>query len=144
MRQAAHEDDLRIASLQQAYRGGALRPRQLIARLRARAAALNPEFRLFIRLLDEAELEPYLAALEARPAQELPLYGIPFAIKDNIDLAGVPTTAACPAFAYTPQRSASVVERLATALPASSPSTSAWPASRSVPTPRDPGACRRR
>ena len=112
MRQAAHEDDLRIASLQQAYRGGALRPRQLIARLRARAAALNPEFRLFIRLLDEAELEPYLAALEARPAQELPLYGIPFAIKDNIDLAGVPTTAACPAFAYTPQRSASVVERL--------------------------------
>ena len=42
----------------------------------------------------------------------LPLYGIPFAIKDNIDLAGVPTTAACPAFAYMPQRSATVVQRL--------------------------------
>jgi allophanate hydrolase len=110
--QPAHEDDLRIASLQQAYRSGALRPRALIARLRARAAALNPEFRLFIRLLDDAELAPYLAALEARSPAELPLYGIPFAIKDNIDLAGVPTTAACPAFAYTPQRSASLVERL--------------------------------
>ena len=112
MTQPAHADDLRIASLQQAYRSGALRPRELIARLRARAAALNPEFRLFIRLLDDAELAPYLAALEARSPAELPLYGIPFAIKDNIDLAGVPTTAACPAFAYTPQRSASLVERL--------------------------------
>ena len=112
MTQPAHEDELRIACLQEAYRSGALRPRELIARLRARAVGLNPEFRLFIRLLDEVELEPYLAALEARSPGELPLYGIPFAIKDNIDLAGVPTTAACPAFAYTPQRSASVVERL--------------------------------
>ncbi len=47
-----------------------------------------------------------------RHGAELPLYGIPFAIKDNIDLAGVPTTAACPAFAYTPQRHAMVVQRL--------------------------------
>ena len=42
----------------------------------------------------------------------LPLYGIPFAIKDNIDLAGVPTTAACPAYAYTPCKTAAVVQRL--------------------------------
>jgi allophanate hydrolase len=42
----------------------------------------------------------------------LPLYGIPFAIKDNIDLAGTPTTAGCPAFAYTPPDSAFVVTRL--------------------------------
>ena len=41
-----------------------------------------------------------------------PLWGLPFAIKDNIDLAGVPTTAACPAFAYTPQDSATAVARL--------------------------------
>ena len=41
-----------------------------------------------------------------------PLWGLPFAIKDNIDLAGAPTTAGCPAFAYTPQRSATAVERL--------------------------------
>src|SRR5207302_9749150 len=42
----------------------------------------------------------------------LPLYGIPFAVKDNIDVAGLPTTAACPAFAYMPASSAPVVDRL--------------------------------
>src|SRR5579863_2836096 len=41
-----------------------------------------------------------------------PLYGVPFVVKDNIDVAGLPTTAACPAFAYSPERSAFVVDRL--------------------------------
>ncbi|MFM2404869.1 MAG: hypothetical protein RL223_2749, partial [Pseudomonadota bacterium] len=45
------------------------------------------------------------------PASQ-PLYGIPFAVKDNIDLAGAPTTAGCPAYAYTPAASAFVVQRL--------------------------------
>jgi allophanate hydrolase len=50
---------------------------------------------------------------ELRPtAVDGPLAGMTFAIKDNIDLAGVPTTAGCPAFAYQPERSAFVVERL--------------------------------
>jgi allophanate hydrolase len=44
-----------------------------------------------------------------------PLWGIPFAVKDNIDVAGLPTTAACPAFAYTPKTSATAVERLVAA-----------------------------
>ena len=47
--------------------------------------------------------------------QGKPLFGVPFAVKDNIDVAGLPTTAACPAFAYKPQRSAFVVERLVAA-----------------------------
>jgi allophanate hydrolase len=42
----------------------------------------------------------------------LPLAGVPFAVKDNIDVAGLPTTAACPAFAYEPERNAAVVQRL--------------------------------
>jgi allophanate hydrolase len=50
--------------------------------------------------------------LSARRPESLPLYGIPFAIKDNIDLAGCATTAGCPDFAYLPQRSATVVQRL--------------------------------
>jgi allophanate hydrolase len=54
-----------------------------------------------------AEVDRRLAAGEA-----LPLAGLTFAVKDNIDLAGLPTTAACPAFAYAPGRSATVVERL--------------------------------
>jgi allophanate hydrolase len=53
-------------------------------------------------------------AVEARVAagEVLPLAGVPFAVKDNIDVAGLPTSAACPAFAYTPERSARVVEQL--------------------------------
>ena len=59
-------------------------------------------------------LQDYALAVETsnKGRAELPLYGIPFAIKDNIDLAGVPTTAACPAFSYTPHRNAAVVQRL--------------------------------
>lgn len=104
--------DLRLDTLRAAYSSGQLQPRELILRLRDKAAALNPDYHLFIHLLSDAELEPYLSALEGRSVAELPLYGVPFAIKDNIDLAGIETTAACPAFAYTPQRSATVVEQL--------------------------------
>ncbi|HCH40793.1 MAG TPA: allophanate hydrolase, partial [Enterobacter sp.] len=74
-----------------------LTPREVINTLRERALALNPEFNAFIYLLTSEELEPYLAALEDQSPQTLPLYGVPFAIKDNIDLAGIVTTAACPA-----------------------------------------------
>jgi allophanate hydrolase len=62
------------------------------------------------RLLDEA------SALEGRVAAEgiaaLPLYGLPFAVKDNIDVAGMPTTAGCPEFAYLAEASSPVVDRL--------------------------------
>jgi len=107
-----HPFDLRLGALKTAYSDGNLSPRQLIGELREQAAALNPEFNLFIHLLSPAELEPYLAALDGKSPAELPLYGVPFAIKDNIDLAGIPTTAACPAFAYVPGESATVVQQL--------------------------------
>ncbi|MEO6280734.1 amidase family protein, partial [Roseateles sp.] len=104
--------DLNLTALNEAYCRGALSPRVVIAEVVAKARALNPEFKLFIHVLSDDELSPYLAALEGRSPADLPLYGVPFAIKDNIDLAGTPTTAACPAFAYTPYRSAFVVQRL--------------------------------
>ena len=104
--------DLRLDTLAAAYAARSITPRALIARLREAALALNDEFKLFIHVLDEAELEPWLAALDARRPTELPLYGVPFAIKDNIDLAGITTTAACPAFSYVAQASATLVEQL--------------------------------
>ena len=108
----AFAHDLRLGALKAAYADGSLTPRQLILALRDQASALNPEFNLFIHLLSVEELEPYLAALDGKTHAELPLFGVPFAIKDNIDLAGIPTTAACPAFAYAPEQSATIVSQL--------------------------------
>ena len=90
--------DLRLATLAANYRNGNTTPRALLAAIRQRAEALNPGFNLFIHLLSEAEQAPFLAALEGHSPVTLPLYGVPFAIKDNIDLAEIVTTAACPAF----------------------------------------------
>jgi allophanate hydrolase len=104
--------DLRLPALRASYRAGDTTPRKLIAALRERAAVLDPDYHLFIHLLSESEIEPYLAALDQRDIDSLPLYGVPFALKDNIDLAGIPTTAACPAFAYTPTGSATLVAQL--------------------------------
>ncbi len=98
-----------IAALLAGYRDGSLDPKEMAARAyeRARSAA-GPAW---ISLVAWKDVQAHLARLRAGPA-DLPLYGVPFAIKDNIDLAGTPTTAGCPAFAYTPDRSAHVVERL--------------------------------
>lgn len=72
----------------------------------------------WIARIDEARLRSQLEQLEHRVAavggdiSRLPLYGIPFAAKDNIDAAGWPTTAACPAFGYTAAEDATTVRRL--------------------------------
>jgi allophanate hydrolase len=67
---------------------------------------------VWISRLTGEQVMSYVRALQPRRIAELPLYGIPFVIKDNIDLAGIPTTAACPSYAYTPSRSATVVQKL--------------------------------
>ncbi len=100
---------LNFDSLRSAYAAGA-RPDEVIDDVLARIAARGDDH-VWIRVLTRAEIEPYLRALAGRDPTTAPLYGLPFAIKDNIDLAGVPTTAACPAFAYTPAQTATAVAR---------------------------------
>ena len=104
-----------ISDWQEAYRDGAT-PAQLLGEL---VRGLTPEDDpAWISTVTQAVLDAQLAGLEARltavggDLTKLPLYGVPFAAKDNIDAAGFETTAACPAFAYTPGRSATVVQRL--------------------------------
>lgn len=104
-------NDLRLASLKAAYGSGAQTPRALLLQLREQALQ-QADYNAWIHLLTEQELEPYFLALEKMDSTALPLYGVPFAIKDNIDLAGIPTTAACPDFAYTPRENATVISVL--------------------------------
>jgi allophanate hydrolase len=67
---------------------------------------------VFISLRAEADALAEAERLAAAGPQGCPLYGVPVAVKDNIDVAGLPTTAACPAYAYHPGRDATAVERL--------------------------------
>lgn len=103
-----------LASLGERYRSGAMTPEAVIRAVYERIEGYgDPALWIHLLPLDQA-LSRAEALRNADPAG-LPLYGVPFAIKDNIDLAGVPTTAACPEFAYFPERSAKVVERLCAA-----------------------------
>jgi allophanate hydrolase len=106
-----HDLSLDIANLRRLYRERALTPSALVEQLHARLAGDDPH-RIWITRLNLEQLLGYARALEGRDPAGLPLYGVPFAIKDNIDLAGVPTTAGCPDYAYAPSQSATVVQRL--------------------------------
>ena len=104
-------DSLDLRTLGQWLRSGALRPTAVVEGVAQRIAARGND-KVWIYLVPREALEKRAAELERRGPEGLPLYGIPFAIKDNIDLAGHPTTAGCPDFAYTPTTSATVVQKL--------------------------------
>jgi allophanate hydrolase len=101
---------LAITPLLEAYRAHRVSPVELMEQVLERIAAA-PERHVWIERLPREQVLEHARACMQRPT-ELPLYGVPFAIKDNIDLAGVATTAACPEFKYVPQESAHVVQRL--------------------------------
>lgn len=99
--------DLSIARLHSLYKSGAATPAQVISEIydRIEAQPLNP---IWISLVPREQVLARATSLNS----ELPLLGIPFAVKDNIDVAGIPTTAGCPAYAFTPQSDAFAVNRL--------------------------------
>ena len=86
-------------------------PAQTVARSFARIRDHNDPA-VFISLRDETDALAEAEALLKKDAAQLPLYGIPVAVKDNIDAAGLPTTAACPAFSYLPTHDATAVAKL--------------------------------
>jgi allophanate hydrolase len=102
---------LDIDSIHAAYRDGSLTPVALFTGLLDRMDAY-PDKAVFISRHSRDEVLGRAAALDPAQLETLPLFGIPFAVKDNIDVAGIATTAACPAFAYTPERDSTVVAAL--------------------------------
>jgi allophanate hydrolase len=100
-----------VAAIVAAHRAGTMTPAQTIARSFQRIRDHNDPA-IFISLRDEADALSEADALARKDAAQLPLYGIPVAVKDNIDVKGLPTTAACPAFSYSPAHDATSVAKL--------------------------------
>jgi allophanate hydrolase len=99
-----------VAAIIAAHRAGETTPARTVARSFARIRAHDdPAAFISLRAENEAVAE---AERLAKGDPNLPLYGVPVAVKDNIDVAGLPTTAACPAYAYTPARDATAVAKL--------------------------------
>ena len=105
--------DLGVHNLRSAYRAGTLACRAVIEEVLKRIALAGDDKVWIARTPDDA-LREAAAILDARRGKidSLPLFGVPFAVKDNLDVAGLATTAACPGFAYTPEKTAEVVQRL--------------------------------
>jgi allophanate hydrolase len=103
--------NLSIGALRAQYLAQTLTPRELVDMLLPALEASDAEH-IWINRVDSTTLYSYADRLAGQDPASLPLYGIPFAIKDNIDLTHTLTTAGCPAFAYTPQSHAFVVQCL--------------------------------
>ncbi len=101
---------LDLTRLREAYAAGAT-PDAVIGEVYRRIAALGDPG-VFITLVPEGEARAAAAALPAFDPAAHPLWGVPFAVKDNIDAAGLPTTAACPDFGCLASTDSTVVARL--------------------------------
>jgi len=103
---------LHLGGLREAYRAGIARPSDVVAQVYD-AIAQGPAEPVWIALAPREKSLARARELERDAlAPAKPLYGVPFAIKDNIDLASLPTTAGCPEYAYQPAGSATVVQAL--------------------------------
>jgi allophanate hydrolase len=103
---------LDISRLAFAYAARRLSPVQVAEETLRRIAAYPDPAVWITRVAEDAVMARAKALADTGPEKFLSLYGIPFAVKDNIDVAGLPTTAACPAFAYDPGKDATCVARL--------------------------------
>ncbi|HEX7476899.1 MAG TPA: amidase family protein, partial [Polyangiales bacterium] len=104
---------LDLRTLRTGYQSGTLTPVAVVDAIYARLAAA-PQKGVFIHQVpyEAAAAAAHELMQRAQRGEPMRLYGLPFAVKDNIDVAGLPTTAACPAYARRAQASATVVQRL--------------------------------
>ena len=100
-----------VAAIVAAHRAGNTSPAETVARSFSRIRSHNDPA-IFISLRDEKDAIAEAERLAAKDANALPLFGVPVAVKDNIDVKELPTTAACPAFSYQPAHDATAVARL--------------------------------
>jgi len=103
---------LNLAALRNLYRPREAKPSEIVAVIyrRIQATALEP---VWISIVPREAAISRARKLESDSlAAAKPLFGVPFAVKDNIDVAGLPTTAGCPAYAYSPAGNATVVQNL--------------------------------
>jgi len=100
-----------VASLLAGHRSGKIAVAETVERTFRRIHEISDPA-IFITLREEAAVHADARALLANDDRALPLYGVTVAVKDNIDVAGLPTTAACPAFSYVPSTDAASVARL--------------------------------
>jgi allophanate hydrolase len=101
-----------IASLREAYSSKRFSPGDVASETLRRIEAYADSAVWIARMSERDVLARARALIAQGQSEALPLWGIPFAAKDNIDVAGLPTTAGCPAFAYRPERNAPSIERL--------------------------------
>jgi allophanate hydrolase len=104
---------LDLATLQMGYATGEFTPSDIVGEVCDRIERRGSDS-VWIHKVPRADALAAAAALEATHGRGavLPLYGVPFAVKDNIDVAGIPTTAGCPDFSYVAKETAPVVKRL--------------------------------
>lgn len=102
---------LTITWIRNSYQSGELTPAELMEEVIKRCEK-NSESNVWITKPSMELMKPYIDGLSDKKIEDYPLWGIPFAIKDNIDLKNIKTTAACEEYSYIPDESAFVVQKL--------------------------------
>lgn len=111
MSKVVYPKKLSIKWLKEMYNSNRISPEEVVLETINRANK-DKDMNIWITPPEFENIKPYIEKLKSIEPNSLPLWGIPFAIKDNIDLENIQTTAGCPEYAYTPNESAEVVKKL--------------------------------